>query len=123
MKVGLVTSSSRATPSPLMIPLVIVVLPLPSSPDRRISEGGRRRSANLRPTSIVCSGEEDTISVDDIVPLNQKPGIGLRKRLDKIRRHERGLANSFRRNVASQTVEIDTESEHVFPIFTTKFGC
>src|SRR6201981_162928 len=106
-----------------MIPLVIVVLPLPSSPDRRTSAGTRRRSANWRPTSIVCSGEEDTISVDDIVPLNQKPGIGFRKRLDKIRRQKRGLANSFGGNVASQTVEIDTESEHLFPVFTAEFGC
>ena len=72
---------------------------------------------SLRPISMVCSGEDDTISVEAIVPFSQKPGVGLGKRFDKVRRDKRGLANSFRRNVSSQAVEVHTESEYVVPSF------
>ena len=54
---GLVTSSSRAAPSALTMPLVRVVLPLPRSPERSTSAGGFNREANYLPHAVVSSGE------------------------------------------------------------------
>src|SRR5437879_5806359 len=121
VKVGLVTSSSRATPSPLMIPLVIVVLPLPSSPNKSTNTGAQRREASWRPISMVSSGEEETTSVDGIVPLSQEPGIRLRERIDKIGGHQGSLADSLRGHVAGETMQVHAEAEYALPVFGAQF--
>src|SRR5579859_70144 len=62
VKVGLVISSSAATPRPLMMPFASVVLPAPSSPVRRIKSGGRKLAASSLPWEIVSSVERERIS-------------------------------------------------------------
>ncbi len=57
VKDGLVTSSSRAAPSPSTIPLTKVVLPLPNSPSSNTKQGGINAFANSRPKAMVSSGE------------------------------------------------------------------
>src|SRR5207245_10356693 len=121
VKVGLVTSSSPATPSPLMIPFAIVVLPLPKSPDKSTSTGARRRGASCRPMAMVSSGEEETTSVDDIVPLSQKPGICLRERFDNIGSHQRSLAEPLRCHIAGETMQVYAKPAYTFPVFRAKF--
>src|SRR6185312_5349001 len=53
VKVGLVTSSSKAAPSAAAIPLTSVVLPAPTSPERITSLGGRSISAIVSPRASV----------------------------------------------------------------------
>ena len=55
VNVGLVMSSSRAAPRPLMIPLVSVVFPAPRSPLSRTSTGGESFSAISLPLATVSS--------------------------------------------------------------------
>src|SRR5438445_10973545 len=99
-----------------MIPFAIVVLPLPKSPDKSTSTGARRRGASCRPMSRVSSGEEETTSVDDNVPLSQKPGIRLRERLDNVRSHQQGLATPHRCRIHGETKQVYPQADYTFPV-------
>src|SRR5208283_404949 len=78
VNVGLVTSSSGAAFSPATMPLVRVVLPLPSSPESSTSTGARRRAANSRPQAMVSSAEWVITSSATLLQLLEEfaPGKG-----------------------------------------------
>ena len=120
MKVGLVTSSSRAAPRPLTMPLVSVVLPLPIAGES-ISTGAVRRLANSRPSAVVSSGDRVMRSSTGTVPSREKLRVSCRKRFDDIGSYRRRFADSLRGDVARQSVKIDSHAQGIFPPYFVGF--
>src|SRR5687768_12505243 len=98
-----------------MIPLVSVVLPDPRSPDSSTSMGAVKFCASLRPISTVSSGECDTISLAGTISLRDQPCICRWDGIDQFGCQQRRLAHLSGCQIARNTMQIDTESQHTLP--------
>src|SRR5208283_10692 len=94
------------------MPLVSVVLPLPSSPESSTSTGARSRAANRRPQAMVSSAECVMTSSGTLLQLLEQLAPRKREGMGHFAGQNAGGVALLREKLRSQTVQIDAQSEH-----------
>src|SRR5487761_146563 len=118
VNVGLVISSSAATPRPLMMPFASVVFPAPNSPASKTSSGARKCAASSLPLAIVSSEECETTSplrisqrLYRVAKLRTCGG----NRTNQVARDQRRFAKFLGGQISRQPVEINAARERQRP--------
>src|SRR5215470_9711405 len=122
VNVGLVTSSSLAAWRPATMPLVKVVLPVPSSPLSRTRRGGSSLSPRRRPHPMVSSAEWVTTSSATLLQLLQQPAARIGDHLRHFAgQYPRWFAR-FAEQIGREPVEINAQGHDAEQIARTKLA-